>query len=80
MQQRQHADLTPHFRCTVVANEARSTAMLRVTSKARPELLSTVHPRSPRPLRNDNRAPRDGPNARAAARPPKTSAPYLGAV
>ncbi|MFM9500269.1 hypothetical protein ACKI1Q_42690 [Streptomyces galilaeus] len=39
-QQRLHADLTPDFRCAIVANEARSTAMLQVHFEGPPGLLS----------------------------------------
>jgi hypothetical protein len=39
-QQRLHADLTPDFRCTIVANEACSTATLQVHLDGPPGLLS----------------------------------------
>ncbi|MFJ4633712.1 hypothetical protein [Streptomyces sp. NPDC088847] len=39
-QQRLHTDLTPDFRCTIVANDACSTAMLLVHLEGPPGLLS----------------------------------------
>ncbi|MFD4874577.1 hypothetical protein ACFWOB_14635 [Streptomyces sp. NPDC058420] len=39
-QQRLHTDLTPHFRCTIMANEACSTAMLRLHFEGPPGPLS----------------------------------------
>jgi hypothetical protein len=53
-QQRLHADLTPNFRCTVVANQARSTAMLQVHLEGPPGLLSHDAIEITASLRNDN--------------------------
>lgn len=39
-QQRLYTDLTPHFRCTIMANEACSTATLRLHFEGPPGLLS----------------------------------------
>ncbi|MFJ9668784.1 hypothetical protein ACIRPP_29950 [Streptomyces sp. NPDC101219] len=53
-EQRLHADLTPVFRCTIVANEARSTAMLRVHLEGPPGLLSHDAVEITVSIRNDN--------------------------
>ncbi|MGW1615149.1 hypothetical protein ACWCQZ_38040 [Streptomyces sp. NPDC002285] len=62
-QQRLHADLTPEFRCTIVANEARSTATLQVHLEGPAGLLShdtieiTVSIRNDSPHRGSASAP-----------------------
>ncbi|MER6406278.1 hypothetical protein ABT269_22735 [Streptomyces viridosporus] len=53
-QQRLHADLTPDFRCTIVANEARSTAMLQIHFEGPPGLLSHGAIEITVSIRNDN--------------------------
>ncbi|WP_331751545.1 hypothetical protein OG215_40300 (plasmid) [Streptomyces globisporus] len=53
-QQRLHADLTPVFRCAIVANEARSTALLRVHLEGPPGLLSHDDIQITVSIRNDN--------------------------
>ncbi|MFF7183577.1 hypothetical protein [Streptomyces sp. NPDC008121] len=76
-QQRLHADLTPNFRCTVVANQARSTAMLRVHLEGPPGLLSHHALEITTSLRNDNPHRAMRPHSRAP-RLPKRSAPTSG--
>ncbi|MFJ5787946.1 hypothetical protein [Streptomyces hydrogenans] len=53
-QQRLHTDLTPVFRCAIVANETRSTAMLRVHLEGPPGLLSHDAIEITVSIRNDN--------------------------
>ncbi|GAA4667987.1 hypothetical protein [Streptomyces youssoufiensis] len=60
-QQRLHADLTPIFRCTIVANEARSIPMLRVHLEGPPGLLSHGAIEITTSVRNDNPHRGDGP-------------------
>lgn len=66
-QQRLHADLTPDFRCTIVANEACSTAMLRVHFEGPPGLLSHDAVEISVSIRNDN--PHRGSAAQLAGTP-----------
>ncbi|MFE2767963.1 hypothetical protein ACFXGD_17300 [Streptomyces albidoflavus] len=76
-QQRLHTDLTPVFRCTVVANEGRSTAMLRVHLEGPPGLLSHGTIEITASLRNDNPHEAAGPSS-PALRLPKRSVPTSG--
>ncbi|MFI7246363.1 hypothetical protein [Streptomyces qinglanensis] len=77
-QQRQHADLTPHFRCTVVANEARSTATLRVHLEGPPGLLSHGAIEITASLRNDSPHRGDGPRLAGTPTPEEVRAHIWG--
>ncbi|MFJ2271808.1 hypothetical protein ACIOHO_36960 [Streptomyces sp. NPDC087849] len=77
-QQRLHADLTPHFRCTIVANEARSTAMLRVQLEGPPGLLSHGAIEITASLRNDNPHRGDGPQLAGTPTPEEVRAHIWG--
>ncbi|MFF3257766.1 hypothetical protein ACFYWO_01150 [Streptomyces sp. NPDC002932] len=77
-QQRLHADLTPVFRCTIVANEARSTAMLRVHLEGPPGLLSHGSIEIATSLRNDNPHRGDGPHLAGTPTPEEVRAHIWG--
>ncbi|WP_424922002.1 hypothetical protein [Streptomyces sp. wa1] len=77
-QQRLHTDLTPVFRCTIVANEARSTAMLRVHLEGPPGLLSHGHIEITTALRNDNPHRGDGPQLAGTPTPEEVRAHIWG--
>ncbi|MFE6911956.1 hypothetical protein [Streptomyces erythrochromogenes] len=77
-QQRLHTDLTPVFRCTVVANEARSTAMLRVHLEGPPGLLSHGTIEITASLRNDNPHRGDGPRLAGTPTPKEVRAQIWG--
>lgn len=77
-QQRLHADLTPHFRCTVVSNEARSTAMLRVHLEGPPGLLSHGTIEITASLRNDNPHRGDAPQLAGTPTPEEVRAHIWG--
>ncbi|MFJ9551970.1 hypothetical protein [Streptomyces erythrochromogenes] len=77
-QQRLHADLTPDFRCTVVANEARSTAMLRVHLEGPPGLLSHDAIEITASIRNDNPHRGNGPQLAGTATPEQVRAHIWG--
>ncbi|MFE5095940.1 hypothetical protein ACFRCI_37755 [Streptomyces sp. NPDC056638] len=79
-QQRLHADLTLHFRCTIVANEARSTAMLRVHLEGPAGLLSHGAIEITTSLRNDNPHRGDGSHLAGTPTPEEVRAQHLGAV
>ncbi|MFE5549481.1 hypothetical protein ACFQ71_37505 [Streptomyces sp. NPDC056534] len=77
-QQRLHADLTPDLRCTVVANEARSTAMLRVHLEGPPGLLSHDAIEITVSIRNDNPHRGNGPQLAGTATPEQVRAHIWG--
>ncbi|MGW0315396.1 hypothetical protein [Streptomyces flavidovirens] len=77
-QQRLHADLTPHFHCTIIANEARSTAMLRVHLEGPPGLLSHGPIGITTSLRNDNPHRGDGPHLAGTPTPEEVRAHIWG--
>ncbi|WP_236246977.1 hypothetical protein [Streptomyces sp. CC210A] len=77
-QQRLHADLTPVFRCAVVANEARSTAMLRVHLEGPPGLLSHDAIEITVSIRNDNPHRGNGPQLAGSATPEQVRAHIWG--
>ncbi|MGI5262295.1 hypothetical protein [Streptomyces angustmyceticus] len=77
-QQRLHADLTPVFRCAVVANEARSTAMLRVHLEGPPGLLSHDAIQITVSIRNDNPHRGNGPQLAGTAAPEQVRAHIWG--
>ncbi|AQW46544.1 hypothetical protein SHXM_00007 [Streptomyces hygroscopicus] len=68
-QQRLHADLTPVFRCAIVANKARSTAMLRLHLEGPPGLLSHDAIEITVSIRNDNPHRGNGPQLAGTATP-----------
>ncbi len=77
-QQRLHADLTRHFRCTIVANEAGSTAMLRVHLAGPPGSLSHGTIEITASLRNDNPHRGDAPQLAGAPIPEEVRAHIWG--
>ncbi|MEU5163848.1 hypothetical protein AB0G74_30130 [Streptomyces sp. NPDC020875] len=77
-QQRLHTDLTPVFRCTVVANEARSTAMLRVRLEGPRGLLSHGTIEITASLRNDNPHRGNGPRLAGTPTPEEVRAHIWG--
>ncbi|GAA0898111.1 MULTISPECIES: hypothetical protein [Streptomyces violaceusniger group] len=77
-QQRLHADLTPDFHCTILANEARSTAMLRVHLEGPPGLLSHRAIEITVSIRNDNPHRGDGPRLAGTATPEQVRAHIWG--
>lgn len=77
-QQRLHADLTPHFRCAIVANQARSTAMLRVHLEGPPGLLSHDAIEITVSVRDDNPHRGNGPQLAGTATPEQIRAHIWG--
>lgn len=77
-QQRLHTDLTPVFRCAIVANEARSTAMLRVHLEGPPGLLSHDAIEIIVSIRNDNPHRGNGPQLAGTATPEQVRAHIWG--
>ncbi|MFI1177530.1 hypothetical protein [Streptomyces melanogenes] len=77
-QQRLHADLTPAFRCTITANEACSTAILRVHLEGPPGLLSHGALEITVSIRNDNPHRGSGPQLAGAAAPEQVRAHIWG--
>lgn len=76
--QRLHTDLTPDFRCTIVANEARSTAMLRVHFEGPPGLLSHDAAEITVSIRNDNPHRGSAPQLAGTATPEEVRAHIWG--
>ncbi|MBP2405769.1 hypothetical protein [Streptomyces syringium] len=77
-QQRLHANLTPHFRCTIVANEARSTAMLRVHLEGPPGLLPHGAIEITASLRDDDPHQGEGPRLAGTPTPEEVRAHVWG--
>jgi hypothetical protein len=78
-QQRLHADLTPDFRCTIVANEARSTATLQVHLDGPPGLLSHDAVEITVSIRNDSPHRGSGPQLAGTESPETVRAHIWGA-
>ncbi|MDQ0935095.1 hypothetical protein [Streptomyces turgidiscabies] len=77
-QQRLHTDLTPDFRCTIVANEACSTAMLRVHLDGPPGLLSHDAVEITVSIRNDSPHRGSGPQLAGSVTPEAVRAHIWG--
>ncbi|MEV6507775.1 hypothetical protein AB0M61_16860 [Streptomyces sp. NPDC051642] len=67
--QRLHTDLTPDFRCTIVANEACSTAMLRVRLEGPQGMLSHDAVEITVSIRNDSPHRGSGPQLAGSVTP-----------